>query len=69
MRLSAFFFTLLGDDLAEAEMVSYQLLGMPTTVTVSPRSRPGGVEVTDRASGERPMRPMKDVGAELCGAA
>ena len=38
-------------------------------VTVSPRSLAAAVEVSDRASGERSVRPMVDVEAELCGAA
>jgi hypothetical protein len=50
-------------------MVSRQLLGMPTTVTGSPRSRVGGVEVTDRAFGERPVRSMEDLESDLRGAA
>ena len=41
---------------------------MPTIVTVSPRSlAAGGVEVTDRASGERSVRPVDDLEAELRG--
>ena len=43
-----------------------ELLGMPTIVTVSPRSlAAGGVEVTDRATGERSVRPIDEVEAEL----
>jgi hypothetical protein len=49
-------------------VVSHKLLGMPTIVTVSPRSLAAAVEVTDRASGERSV-PMEDVEAELRGAA
>ena len=49
------------DDRDESPGVKFtdaELLGMPTIVTVSPRSlAAGGVEVTDRASGERSVRP------------
>jgi hypothetical protein len=41
---------------------------MPTIVTVSPLSHTAGVEVTDRACGERSVRPTEDVDAELRGA-
>ena len=62
--------TLLRDDSTEVEMVTDKLLGMPTIVTVSPRSlAAGGVEVTDRASCERSVRPIGDVEAEPRGAA
>jgi hypothetical protein len=61
---------LLRDDSAEVEIVMDKLLGMPTIVTVSLRSlAAGGVEVTDRASCERPVWPMGDVEAELRSAA
>ena len=41
-----------------------ELLGMPTILTVSPRSlAAGGVEVTDRATGERTTRPIDEVEA------
>jgi hypothetical protein len=69
MRLLTFFASLC-DDSAEADMVSHKLLGMPTIVTVSPVSLAvGGVEVTDRSSGERSVRPIEDVEANLRGAA
>jgi hypothetical protein len=68
MPLSTLLFTSLRDDPAKAEVVSHKLLGMPTIVTVSPRSLAAAVEVTDRASGERSV-PMEDVEAGLRGAA
>jgi prolyl-tRNA synthetase len=46
-----------------------ELLGMPTILTVSPRSlAAGGVEVTDRATGARETRPIEDVEALVRGA-
>ncbi|MGI8531449.1 MAG: His/Gly/Thr/Pro-type tRNA ligase C-terminal domain-containing protein, partial [Geodermatophilaceae bacterium] len=52
-----------GVALADAD-----LLGMPTILTVSPRSlAAGGVETTDRATGERAVRPFADVEAALLG--
>jgi len=69
MRLLTFFFAPLRDDPAEADVVSHKLLGMPTIVTVSPRSLAAALDVSDRASGERSVRPMVDVEAELRGAA
>jgi prolyl-tRNA synthetase len=60
------------DDRDESPGVKFtdaELLGMPTIVTVSPRSlAAGGVEVTDRASGERSVRPIDELVAELTGA-
>jgi prolyl-tRNA synthetase len=60
------------DDRDESPGVKFtdaELLGMPTIVTVSPRSlAAGGVEVTDRASGERSVRPIDDLLSELVGA-
>jgi prolyl-tRNA synthetase len=60
------------DDRDESPGVKFtdaELLGMPTIVTVSPRSlAAGGVEVTDRASGERSVRPIDDLVTELAGA-
>jgi hypothetical protein len=42
---------------------------MPTIVTVSPRATAaGGVEVTDRASGERSVRQVDELVTELTGA-
>ena len=53
------------DDRDESPGVKFtdaDLLGMPTIVTVSPRSlAAGGVEVTDRASGERSVRPIDEL--------
>jgi prolyl-tRNA synthetase len=43
--------------LTDAEMV-----GMPTIVTISPRSlAAGGAEVTKRATGERWVQPIADI--------
>ncbi len=60
---------ILYDDRDESPGVKFtdaELLGMPTIVTLSPRSlAAGGAEVTDRASGERAVRPIDDVVAEL----
>ena len=60
------------DDRDESPGVKFtdaELLGMPTVVTVSPRSlAAGGVEVTDRASGERGVQPIEELVAELTGA-
>ena len=60
---------ILYDDRDESPGVKFtdaELLGMPTIATISPRSlAAGGAEVTDRASGERAVRPIDDVVAEL----
>ena len=54
------------DESPGVKLTDAELLGMPTILTVSTRSlAAGGVEVTDRASGERQVRPMADVEAEL----
>ena len=62
---------ILYDDRDESPGVKFtdaELLGMPTILTVSPRSLgAGGVEVTDRATGERSTRPIEDVEAMLTG--
>jgi prolyl-tRNA synthetase len=59
------------DDRDESPGVKFtdaELLGMPTIVTVSPRSlAAGGVEVTDRATGDRAVRPVDELVAELLG--
>jgi prolyl-tRNA synthetase len=59
----------LWDDRDESPGVKFtdaELLGMPWIVTVSPRSlAAGGVEVTERATGERSTRPIEDVEAML----
>jgi prolyl-tRNA synthetase len=62
---------LLYDDRDESpgvKLTDAELLGMPTILTVSPRSlAAGGVEVTDRASGERVIRKVEEVEALLRG--
>ena len=62
---------ILWDDRDESPGVKFtdaELLGMPWIVTVSPRSlAAGGVEVTERATGERSIRPLDDVEAWLTG--
>jgi prolyl-tRNA synthetase len=63
---------ILYDDRDESPGVKFtdaELLGMPWILTVSPRSlAAGGVEVTNRASGERSTRPVEDVEALIRGA-
>ncbi|MGH2357935.1 MAG: proline--tRNA ligase, partial [Candidatus Limnocylindria bacterium] len=50
------------------KLTDAELLGMPTIVTISPRSlAAGGAEVTDRASGDRSVRPIAEVEASLIG--
>jgi prolyl-tRNA synthetase len=53
------------DDRDESPGVKFtdaELLGMPWILTVSPRSLAGGgIEVTERATGERSTRPLADV--------
>ena len=57
------------DDSPGVKFTDAELLGMPTILTVSPRSlAAGGVEVTDRASGERRTMAIDDVEAMLVGA-
>ena len=62
---------ILWDDRDESPGVKFtdaELLGMPLILTVSPRSlAAGGVEVTERASGERSTRPLDEVEALLRG--
>ena len=62
---------ILWDDRAVSPGVKFtdaELLGMPTILTVSPRSlAASGVEVTDRATGERNLRPIEEVEALLAG--
>ncbi|MGH2484184.1 MAG: proline--tRNA ligase [Candidatus Limnocylindria bacterium] len=54
------------DESPGVKLTDAELLGMPTILTVSTRSlAAGGVEVTDRASGERGIRPMAEVEADL----
>ncbi len=62
---------LLWDDRDESPGVKFtdaELLGMPRILTVSPRSlAAGGVEVTERATGERRVEPLEAVEAWLRG--
>jgi prolyl-tRNA synthetase len=62
---------ILYDDRDESPGVKFtdaDLLGMPAILTVSPRSlAAGGVEVTDRATGERSTRPIEEVERLLTG--
>ena len=57
------------DDRDESPGVKFtdaELLGMPLIVTISPRSlKAGGAEVTVRATGERSIRPIEELQAEL----
>jgi prolyl-tRNA synthetase len=54
------------DESPGVKLTDAELLGMPLIVTISPRSlAAGGAEVTDRASGERSVRPIAEVEAEL----
>ena len=56
---------ILWDDRDESPGVKFtdaELLGMPWLLTVSPRSlAAGGIEVTERATGERSTRPIEEV--------
>jgi prolyl-tRNA synthetase len=57
------------DESPGVKLTDAELLGMPTILTVSPRSlAAGGVEVRDRLSGESVIRSVEDVEAELAGA-
>ncbi|HEX5149145.1 MAG TPA: proline--tRNA ligase [Candidatus Limnocylindrales bacterium] len=60
---------ILWDDRDESPGVKFtdaELLGMPWILTVSPRSlAAGGIEVTERATGERSTRPVEEVEALL----
>jgi prolyl-tRNA synthetase len=62
---------ILYDDRDESPGVKFtdaELLGMPRILTVSPRSlAAGGVEETDRATGERRVRSIEEVEASLVG--
>ena len=64
---------ILYDDRDESPGVKFtdaELLGMPWILTVSPRSlAAGGIEVTERATGERSTRSIEDVEAMLRGEA
>ena len=60
---------ILWDDRDESPGVKFtdaELLGMPWILTVSPRSlAAGGVEVTERATGDRSTRPIEEAEALL----
>ena len=57
------------DESPGVKLTDAELLGMPTIVTLSPRSlAAGGVEVTDRASGERAIRTADELVADIVGA-
>jgi prolyl-tRNA synthetase len=62
---------ILYDDRVESPGVKFadaDLLGMPWILTVSPRSlEAGGIEVKDRATGEKTVRSIEDVEAFLAG--
>jgi len=62
---------ILYDDRDESPGVKFtdaELLGMPWILTVSPRSlAAGGIEVTERATGERSTRPIAEVEALIRG--
>ncbi len=62
---------ILYDDRDESPGVKFtdaELLGMPWILTVSPRSlAAGGIEVTERATGERATRPIAEVEALIRG--
>ncbi len=64
---------ILYDDRDESPGVKFadaDMLGMPWILTVSPRSlEAGGVEVKDRQTGDRVVRPIEDVEAFLTGRA
>ncbi len=56
------------DESPGVKLTDAELLGMPWILTVSPRSlAAGGVEVTNRATGERAVRSVDDVTAFLAG--
>ena len=60
---------ILWDDRDESPGVKFtdsELLGMPWILTVSPRSlAAGGIEITERATGDRSTRPIEEVEALL----
>jgi prolyl-tRNA synthetase len=56
------------DESPGVKLTDAELLGMPRMVTISPRSlAAGGAEVTERASGERSVRPIPEIEQELAG--
>ncbi len=58
------------DDSPGVKLTDAELLGMPWILTVSPRSlKAGGIEVTNRATGERSVRSIEQVTAFLTGRA
>ena len=58
------------DESPGVKLTDAELLGMPRIVTISTRSlAAGGAEVTERASGERAVRPIDEVERTLIGAA
>jgi prolyl-tRNA synthetase len=58
------------DESPGVKLTDAELLGMPLIITISPRSlAAGGAEVTDRATGERSVRPIDEVERTLSGAA
>jgi len=58
------------DDSPGVKLTDAELLGMPWILTVSPRSlKAGGIEVTNRATGERSVRSIEEVTAFLTGRA
>jgi prolyl-tRNA synthetase len=58
------------DESPGVKLTDAELLGMPTILTVSRRSlAAGGIEVTDRATGDRSTRPIEQIEALLTGRA
>jgi prolyl-tRNA synthetase len=54
------------DESAGVKLTDAELLGMPTIVTVSPRSlAAGGAEMTSRATGERAVQPINEIEQRL----
>jgi prolyl-tRNA synthetase len=54
------------DESPGVKLTDAELIGMPTIVTISTRSlAAGGAEVTDRATGDRSVRPIAEVEAKL----
>jgi prolyl-tRNA synthetase len=54
------------DESPGVKLTDAELLGMPTILTISPRSlKAGGVEITDRATGERRVETIDAVEALL----
>jgi prolyl-tRNA synthetase len=56
------------DESPGVKLTDAELLGMPTIATISSRSlAAGGVEVTERATGDRRIIPIEELAAELIG--